>query len=96
MKTLLSKINTDDKDYQSNATSMQQLVNTFREHISILEKGSSDAAKQRQYDQGKLLVRERIDEIIDESSDFFEIGLFAGNELIEIFTSELIHIMESD
>ncbi|MBV53649.1 MAG: methylcrotonoyl-CoA carboxylase [Coxiellaceae bacterium] len=83
MKTLLSKINTDDKDYQSNAASMQQLVNTFREHISILEKGSSDAAKQRQYDQGKLLVRERIDEIIDESSDFFEIGLFAGNELYD-------------
>ncbi|MAR84115.1 MAG: methylcrotonoyl-CoA carboxylase [Legionellales bacterium] len=83
MKILSSKISTKDKDYQTNAASMQQLVNTFHEHTAILQKGSSDQAKQRQHDKGKLLVRERIDTIIDTNSDFLEIGLFAGNEMYD-------------
>lgn len=83
MNTLSSKINTEDKDYQNNAASMQHLVNTFHEHTAILQKGSSDQAKQRQHDKGKLLVRERVETIIDKNSDFLEIGLFAGNEMYD-------------
>ncbi len=83
MKILTSKVKTEDQQYQANAASMQQLVNTFREHTAVLQQGASDNAKQRQRDQGKLLVRERIEQLIDPDSDFFEIGLFASNEVYD-------------
>lgn len=48
-----------------------------------IKKGGGDKALQKQHDQGKLTVRERIDYLLDNNTDSIEIGAFAGYDMYE-------------
>ena len=48
--------------------------------------GGSEAAKTKQRQQGKLLVRERIDQLLDQGSPFLEMGMMAGYQSYEFPT----------
>jgi 3-methylcrotonyl-CoA carboxylase beta subunit len=45
--------------------------------------GGGKVAIQRQHDKGRLTARERILELIDDDSEFLELGIYAAFEMYE-------------
>ncbi|MFC0344973.1 acyl-CoA carboxylase subunit beta [Epilithonimonas hispanica] len=51
--------------------------------LAKIKLGGGEKALQKQRDQGKLTVRERLEYLFDKNSDSIEIGAFAGYEMYE-------------
>jgi len=51
--------------------------------LSKIKLGGGEKALQKQRDQGKLTVRERLEYLFDKNSETIEIGAFAGYEMYE-------------
>lgn len=83
MDTLASKVKTTDSAYQTNQANMQTLLDDLTQLEHTIKHERNSHATQRQHEQGKLLVRERIDLLIDPDTDFTELSILAGHELYD-------------
>lgn len=68
---------------QLNREAYQVLIDKLRATRLLARKGGSDAARQKHKDRGKMLVRERIDALLDVGSPFLELADVAGNEMFD-------------
>src|SRR3954452_17501090 len=59
------------------------LAAQLRERLAPVRRGGSDAARARHVERGKLLVRERIDRLLDPGSPFLELSPLAAFELYD-------------
>jgi len=57
---------------------MRELVAELREHLDVVRRGGSDSARKKHTDRGKLLVRDRIDRLLDPGSPFLELSPLAA------------------
>ncbi len=57
---------------------MRELVDQLRERLATVRRGGSDAARQKHTDRGKLLVRDRVDRLLDPGSPFLELSPLAA------------------
>src|SRR3954465_14962792 len=57
---------------------LRDLVEELRQHLSVARRGGSDAARRKHTDRGKLLVRDRIDALLDPGSPFLELSPLAA------------------
>src|SRR5438128_687771 len=57
---------------------LAELVEEVRQEERIIQKGGGDGAIARQHKRGRLTARERIAELLDEGTAFFELGLWAA------------------
>jgi 3-methylcrotonyl-CoA carboxylase beta subunit len=57
---------------------MRELVDDLRARLSRVRRGGSDAARQKHTDRGKLLVRDRVDRLLDPGSPFLELAPLAA------------------
>lgn len=55
----------------------------FHQLIETIKLGGSEKARQRQRELGKLLIRERIEQLLDRGSPFLELSPLAGYELYD-------------
>lgn len=55
----------------------------IKKTLSKIKSGGGEKSLQKQRDQGKLTVRERLEYLFDKNSDSIEIGAFAGYEMYE-------------
>ena len=78
MTVISSSINTHSEDYRANQTTMQSLVDDLRSKTSELAQGGSEKARQKHLSRGKLLPRERIQQLLDIGSPFLEFSTFAA------------------
>lgn len=62
---------------------MSSLVDELKQRTGIASLGGSDKDIQRHTAKGKLLVRERINRLLDKGSPFLEFSALAGYELYE-------------
>lgn len=83
MPKLTSTLKTDTPLFQDNVAHMQALVADLKEKSAEISQGGSAAAQQRHHEQGKLLPRERIAQLLDPGSPFLELSEFAGYGLYE-------------
>ncbi len=83
METLETHINPADEQFQANAAHNQLLASELRERLALVRQGGGDRYQQRQREQGKLFVRDRIDRLLDTGSPFLEIAPLAGWELYD-------------
>ncbi|KAM8959028.1 methylcrotonoyl-CoA carboxylase beta chain, mitochondrial [Lycaon pictus] len=67
--------------YQENYEQMKALVNQLHERAEKIRLGGSQKARERHISRGKLLARERVDNLIDPGSPFLELSQFAGYKL---------------
>jgi 3-methylcrotonyl-CoA carboxylase beta subunit len=81
MPVLQSAINVEGALFQENAQAMSQKVTDLREKVALAQQGGSEVARQHQLKQGKLLPRERIDQLLDKGSPFLELSQLAGLHL---------------
>jgi len=81
MPKIKSKIKPNSKEYQANAKAMQALINDLEQKEKIIKQGGPEKSRNRQREQGKLLVRERLEKLLDENSEFLELSLLAGYQM---------------
>jgi len=78
MPVLDSHVDTQASEFRDNLAHMDALEATLREHLASARSGGGAQAIQRQREQGKLLVRERIEKLLDPGTPFLEIASLAG------------------
>src|SRR5579883_2590216 len=75
---LSSNVRTDDAQFRSNAEAMRTLVEELRERSAQAALGGSPSARERHRSRGKLLVRDRIDLLLDPGTPFLELSPLAA------------------
>jgi 3-methylcrotonyl-CoA carboxylase beta subunit len=70
-------------EFNKNEDINKQLVFQVKNRLQKIYKGGGEKSAAKQKDKGKLLARERINYLIDQGSDFLEIGAFAAEGMYE-------------
>jgi 3-methylcrotonyl-CoA carboxylase beta subunit len=60
------------------AAEMRDLVAQLRERLAVVRQGGSESARRKHTDRGKMLVRDRIDALLDPGSPFLELSALAA------------------
>lgn len=83
MTTLISQINTNSQDYKNNQSTMEALVDELHLRINQIALGGDEKARARHLQHGKLLPRERLQQLLDPGSPFLELSQLAGYEVYD-------------
>ncbi len=83
MSVIESHLDTASDDFRHNLAHMDALAADLRARLEEARKGGGDEAVRRAREQGKLLVRERIERLLDPGTPFLEIGALAAHGLYE-------------
>ncbi|MBP9713411.1 MAG: methylcrotonoyl-CoA carboxylase [Sterolibacterium sp.] len=78
MSLLPSTLDTRSEEFRANAAAMQRLVDDLREQTARAALGGTADQRQRHLARGKLLVRERIDTLLDPGTPFLEFSALAA------------------
>ncbi len=81
MPTLTSKINPRSEEFKLNCVHMQKQVEDLREKVNSICQGGGEKYQQRHQSRGKLLVRDRIDQLVDPGSPFLELSQLAAYDV---------------
>ena len=57
---------------------LKELVDELRERLAVVRRGGSENARRKHTDRGKLLVRDRVDRLLDPGSPFLELSPLAA------------------
>lgn len=85
MATLHTKINTRSPEYAANAAAMIAQTTDLRQLLEQLAQGGGVSTQKRHESRGKMLVRDRINALLDPGSAFLEVsplaayGVYADN-----------------
>jgi 3-methylcrotonyl-CoA carboxylase beta subunit len=60
---------------------MHDLVAQLRARLDVVRQGGSESARARHTGRGKLLVRDRVDRLLDPGSPFLELGALAAYDM---------------
>ena len=78
MDLLPTRVDPGSAGFQSNHRHHQELVRKLRERLEQVKKGGPESAVATQRKRGKLLVRERVQKLIDPDSPFLELSPLAA------------------
>ncbi|HAF91915.1 MAG TPA: methylcrotonoyl-CoA carboxylase, partial [Pseudomonas sp.] len=81
MAILHTQINTRSPEFAANSAAMLEQVNDLRALLGRISEGGGAIAQQRHTARGKLLVRERINALLDPGSAFLEVSALAAHEV---------------
>ena len=81
MTRLSTDINARSHDFLENTAHMEALVHDLRNHIERISEGGGERYQSRHKARGKLLVRERIDALLDPGSPFLELSQMAAYQM---------------
>ena len=62
---------------------MRELVEELRERLAVVRQGGSQKARDRHTSRGKLLVRDRVDRLLDPGSPFLELSPLAATGMYD-------------
>ena len=83
MNRIKSKISTSSPDFKENYGHNKSIVDEYRKRLSEIKKGGPEHHRQKHLDRGKLLVRDRIEELCDKNTPFLEVGAFAATDMYD-------------
>ena len=78
MSTLKSNHNSSSEESLLNLEHNKKLVQDLKNKISEISKGGKEASVKKHQERGKLLVRDRIDLLIDSDTPFLELSTLAA------------------
>ena len=78
MSILESHLDTTSGDFAENRVRMDGLVAELRSRLAEVRRGGGEASVRRHRELGKLLVRERLERLLDPGTPFLEIGALAA------------------
>src|SRR5680860_1493312 len=68
---------------------MKALVEDLRSRLEVARQGGSEAARRKHLDRGKLLARDRVDQLLDPGTPFLELSPLAATGMYGASRSEL-------
>jgi 3-methylcrotonyl-CoA carboxylase beta subunit len=74
MPVIKTKIDRSSEDFRKNADAHRALVEKLREVDEYIMQGGPERSRERHVARGKLLARDRIGRLLDEETDFLEVG----------------------
>jgi acetyl-CoA carboxylase carboxyltransferase component len=80
---LESQIDPASPTFRENHAHMERLLVDLRERLAAARAGGGEEAVRRHREQGKLLVRERIERLLDPGTPFLEVAALAAHGLYE-------------
>src|SRR5687768_9363754 len=83
MEILSSSIDTSSPECKQNTEHHKRLADELKERLARVREGGGEKYRKRQEEQGKLLVRERIDRLLDRGSPFLELSALAATDLYD-------------
>jgi 3-methylcrotonyl-CoA carboxylase beta subunit len=83
MRALVTQIDPAGADFRANACAMRALVDELRAKVAEAAQGGGAAARDRHVARGKLLPRDRVNQLLDPGSPFLEIGQLAAHGLYD-------------
>ncbi|MGY0216667.1 carboxyl transferase domain-containing protein [Endozoicomonadaceae bacterium StTr2] len=83
MPVIESAVNVHSQAFQQNREAMLDKLNGLNETIARIIQGGGEQARARHEGHGKLLVRDRIDQLLDPGSAFLEVGQLAAEGVYE-------------
>ena len=78
MSRLDSSISTRDERFKANAAAMAKLTGELRGHIGSASRGGDERSRQRHVERGKLLPRDRVNQLLDPGTPFLELSPLAA------------------
>ncbi|WP_286786340.1 MULTISPECIES: carboxyl transferase domain-containing protein [Pseudomonas] len=81
MTILHTRISPRSPEFAANSAALLEQVNALRALLARVHEGGGASAQERHTARGKLLPRERIDQLLDLGSPFLEIGQLAAHEV---------------
>ena len=78
-----TRVRPNDPEFQANAAHMDGLVRELRARRAEAMQGGPPASRTRHTERGKLLVRDRVDALLDPGSPFLELSPLAATELYD-------------
>jgi 3-methylcrotonyl-CoA carboxylase beta subunit len=69
------------EDVKQNIDKMKEIVSDLKTHVQKIQQGGRPVDRERHIKQGKLLPRERIDQLLDPGSPFLEFSQLAGHNM---------------
>jgi 3-methylcrotonyl-CoA carboxylase beta subunit len=80
---LKSSVNVKSPDFEKNSRRIIDLLTQLKNEEEQIRQGGGAKAIEAQRKKGRLTARERIAKLIDPSSSFFELGIYAAHEMYE-------------
>jgi 3-methylcrotonyl-CoA carboxylase beta subunit len=74
-----SRVNSRSGDFQFNASRMKELVDDLKAQVEAVKVGGGERYQERHTARGKLLVRQRVDALLDPGSPFLELSQLAAH-----------------
>ena len=68
-------------EFNKNEDAIKLKIAEMNRRLSIISLGGGKKKIEKEHSKGKLTARERIDYLIDQNSNFIEIGAFVGNDM---------------
>jgi 3-methylcrotonyl-CoA carboxylase beta subunit len=81
--TLKTAVNTTSPDFAKNSRKVVDLVTQIKNEEEQIYAGGGAKAIESQHKKGRLTARERIANLIDSGSHFFELGIYAAHEMYQ-------------
>ena len=78
MYKLETKINVKSEEFLRNKEAFSEILKKYKDTLSEVKKGVSQAAISKHKERGKLLARERIDLLVDPNTPFLELSPLAS------------------
>ena len=79
MRRIQSRISTSDEVFRENDRRNRERTAELKALLAVIGAGGSEQARQRHQAKGKLLVRERIEGLLDPGSPFLELSPLAAH-----------------
>src|SRR6202453_1497008 len=83
MAKIASSIDARAPEFAANRAAMAALVEDLRALLARNALGGSEAARNKHREAGKLLVRERVDALLDPGSPFLELSALAAHQVYD-------------
>lgn len=83
METLTTSVAPGSESFAANEAAHRALLAQLAEKLATAALGGPERSRQRHLDRGKLLPRERIDQLLDDGSPFLEIAPLAADGLYD-------------
>ncbi|WP_028387973.1 carboxyl transferase domain-containing protein [Legionella fairfieldensis] len=83
MAKIISQLNPASNEFKTNEASMQALLDELRHTIGNIAQGGDEKARERHLKHGKLLPRERLQQLLDPGSPFLELSQLAAYQVYD-------------
>jgi 3-methylcrotonyl-CoA carboxylase beta subunit len=78
MPVIESKLNPRSEDFRANATAMEAIVADLKARVAKLAEGGGSKAREKHLGRGKLLPRDRVNQLLDPGTPFLEFSQLAA------------------